>query len=99
MSEAQGDEIEHAVSARRRGTARLPKSFKTSEVLEADLEAAIAARRKRNPEPAAALHDDVEAAVAARRRAQRCPTCGKPIHEGDAFCSKCGAPLGAQVAR
>jgi len=45
------------------------------------------------------LHDDVEAAVAARRRAQRCPTCGKPIHEGDAFCSKCGAPLGAPVAR
>ena len=96
---AQEDEIERAVTARRRRTARLPKSFKTSEVLETDLEAEIEARRKRKPTPAATLDDEIETEVAARRQALSCPTCGKPIQVGDAFCPKCGAPLGTQVAR
>ncbi|HLF25623.1 MAG TPA: zinc ribbon domain-containing protein [Anaerolineae bacterium] len=73
------------------------------------LEAAIAARRKRKPATADA---ELEAAIAERRKrkpaegisaaphqALACPNCGKPSQAGDAFCSKCGAPLGTQVAR
>ena len=93
VTEDREDEIERAVATRRR---RKPGVAASSD---ADLEAAIAARRKHKSEPAAAMHDDIEAAVAARRRAPRCPTCGKSIQAGDAFCSTCGTPLGAQVAR
>jgi hypothetical protein len=75
-----------------------------------DIEAAVAARRKRKPADA-----DLEAAVAARRRrkpaaeivpaaavgrsALTCQNCGKPLQPGDAFCARCGAPVGTQVAR
>ncbi len=63
------------------------------------LEKAIAARRRRQPSTTASLDAELEAAVAARRKTLTCPNCGKPIHAGDAFCSKCGAPIGAQVAQ
>ena len=62
------------------------------------LEAAIATRRKRQLSPAASLDPEIEAAVAARRETLTCSNCGKPIHAGDAFCSKCGAAIGTQVA-
>jgi hypothetical protein len=91
-SEAQ-DEVEAAVAARRKR--------KPAASAEVDLEAAIAARRQRKPAPASSSSADaeLEAAIAARRRTLACPTCGKPIQAGDAFCSKCGTPLGTQVAR
>ena len=66
------------------------------------LEAAIAARRKRaltTTTARDALDAEVEAAIAAHRKTPTCPNCGKPIHAGDAFCSKCGAAIGTQVAR
>ena len=61
------------------------------------LEAAIAARRKQKA--AAPIDDELEAAIAARRKTSTCPNCGKPFHLGDAFCARCGAALGTQVAR
>ncbi len=75
-----------------------------------DLEAAVAARRQRKPADA-----DLEAAVAGRRKrkpaaeigpaatagrsALTCQNCGKPIQPSDAFCARCGAPVGTQVAQ
>lgn len=91
--ETREDEIERAVAARRQG--KLAATASTG----ADLEAAIEARRKRKPAPATTVDEEIEAAVAARRQALSCPACGKPIQAGDAFCPKCGAPLGTQVAR
>jgi len=87
-----GDDLEAAVAARRK---RQPATTASSD---ADLEAAIAARRKRKPVPSAA-ETELEAEIAARRKTLACPNCGKPIQSGDAFCSKCGTPLGTQVAR
>ena len=83
----QADHIEAAIAARRKRPAA------------DDLEAAIAARRKRKSATAPALDAELEAAIAARRKTLLCPTCGKPIQAGDAFCSKCGTPIGTQVAR
>ena len=69
------------------------------------------ARRKRRAAAAAAAGDELEAAIAARRKrkvmpavakseaAFTCPNCGKALQVGDAFCSRCGAPVGAQVAQ
>ena len=90
--ETREDEIERAVAARRQS--KLAATASTG----ADLEAAIEARRKRKP-ALAAMDDEIEAAIAAHRQALSCPACGKPIQAGDAFCPKCGAPLGTQVAR
>ena len=71
-----------------------------------DLEAAIAARRKKSR---ATVDEDLEAAIAARRRlapagsapapALVCHHCGKPLSPADAFCSRCGTPVATQVAR
>jgi hypothetical protein len=93
LAVAPEDEIERAVAARRQ---RQPAAIASTE---SDLEAAIEARRKRKPAPAATVDEEIEAAVSARRQALSCPACGKPIQAGDAFCSRCGAPLGTQVAR
>lgn len=89
----QDDELEAAIAARRK---RRPAAVASSDD---DLEAAIAARRKRKPETAARLDAELEAEIAARRKTLNCPACGKPIQAGDAFCAKCGTPIGTQVAR
>ncbi|HEY4688437.1 MAG TPA: zinc ribbon domain-containing protein [Anaerolineae bacterium] len=84
------DDLEQAIAARRK---RKPAAA------DADLEAAIATRRKRKPATAGTGDADLEAAIAARRKALACHNCGKPLNPGDAFCSKCGAPVATQVAR
>ena len=89
---AAGDAIEAAIAARRK---RKPAD---AAAADAALESAIAARRK--GKPAQATPDaDLEAAIATRRKVLTCPHCGKPFTAGDAFCSKCGEPLGTQVAQ
>jgi hypothetical protein len=82
-------DIEQAIAARRK---RKPVA-----AADAELEAAIAARRRATP--ALTADAQLEAVVAARRKTLACPNCGKPFQTGDAFCSRCGASLGTQVAR
>lgn len=88
-------DLEAAIAARRRHRPAAPASS-----AEADLEAAIAARRKRQPvTQASSVEADLEAAIAARRKTLTCSNCGKPVNAGDAFCAKCGTPIGTLVAR
>jgi hypothetical protein len=84
---ASADALEAAIAARRK---HRPAPD------DADLEAAVAARRARAPAPDDA---NLEAAIAARRQSLTCPNCGQPTRAGDAFCARCGAALGTQVAR
>lgn len=62
------------------------------------IEAQIAARRKHKPGRATTFDDEIEATIAARRHKSVCPNCGKAVNAGDAFCAKCGSPLGTQVS-
>lgn len=89
---AMAEDVEAAIAARRKVKPAQAASA------DADIEAAIAARRKSRPAQATS-EADIEAAIAARRKSLTCPHCGKPYTAGDAFCAKCGQPLGAQVAR
>jgi rRNA maturation endonuclease Nob1 len=71
----------------------------TPDALSDDtVEAQIVARRKRKPARAATFDEEIEAAIAARRHKVICPNCGKAVNRGDAFCAKCGSPLGTQVS-
>ena len=93
------DEIEALITARRKA-----KPATLAKPSEADLEAAIAARRK-TPTAAPKIDQDAEAAIAARRKVPAsqaspiltCPKCGKPIDADDAFCAKCGTALQPQA--
>lgn len=93
------DEIEALITARRKA-----KPATLAKPSEADLEAAIAARRK-TPTAAPKIDRDVEAAIAERRKVPAsqaspilaCPKCGKPINADDAFCAKCGTALQPQA--
>jgi hypothetical protein len=87
------DALEAAIAARRK------RKLPTAASVDADIEAAIAARRKRQPETTASDEADLEAVIAAHRKKLTCPNCGKPVNAGDAFCAKCGAAIGTQVAR
>jgi len=93
------DEIEALITARRKA-----KPATLAKPSEADLEAAIAARRK-TPTAAPKIDQDAEAAIAARRKVPAsqaspiltCSKCGKPIDADDAFCAKCGTALQPQA--
>jgi hypothetical protein len=78
---------------------RIDGLLDTTPRADAALEAAIAARRKRRPPDKTSLDAELESAIAARRKTPACPNCGKPLRPGDAFCSRCGAPVGTQAAR
>jgi hypothetical protein len=91
--------VAEAAEALRQIDAIAPAPTLSESVSDESIEAAIAARRKRAPASAEALDADLEAAIAARRKQRACPHCGKPAQPGDAFCSRCGAAIGAQVAR
>ena len=60
------------------------KPTTTTKSADADMEAAIAARRK---------------AASPAISSPACPKCGKPIKSDDAFCAKCGAALQPQAVR
>jgi hypothetical protein len=60
---------------------------------DADLEALIAARRKKQPVSKASADQQIEAAIQARRLGVICPQCGKPATPEDVFCSRCGTAL------
>ncbi len=79
LAAAGSDEVEALIAARRK-----TRSVAAAKSVDADIEAAISARRK-------AVIPTVETA------ALTCPNCGKPVSAGDAFCAKCGTAL--QVAR
>jgi len=88
---AQADEVEALIAARRKPrsasaakTAAAANTTAVAKLVDADVEAAIAARRKTAPSVASAA---------------TCPKCGKPINADDAFCAKCGTALQPQTAR
>ncbi len=92
-----GDDIEKAIAARRRGQSRPGPKAARPVVSRADddIEKAVAARR-RKPEsptrPDAALprpNGHSTPALAA------CPNCAASVQPGDKFCPKCGARLTA----
>lgn len=63
---------------------------------DGDIEALIAARRKKSAKPKSKvdLDQQIEAAIQARRSGGVvCPTCGKIAAPDDVFCSRCGAAL------
>jgi hypothetical protein len=60
---------------------------------DADVEALIAARRKKQPAPKANIDSHIEAAIKARRAGIVCPQCGKAATADDVFCSRCGTSL------
>jgi len=62
------------------------KPTTTTKSADAELEAAIAARRKATP-----------VASPSSAKSPVCPKCGKPIKSDDAFCAKCGAALQPQA--
>lgn len=93
--------IAEAADLRRRIDAlfEAPPDARTEPADDAAVEAAVAARRKRLPRSQTSLDAEVEAAISARRKTLTCSNCGKALQAGDAFCSKCGAPVVTQVAR
>jgi len=60
---------------------------------DTDVEALIAARRKKQPASKANVDQQIEAAIKARRSGAVCPTCGKLASIDDVYCSRCGASL------
>ncbi len=40
---------------------------------------------------------ETNAAIRAQRAERACTQCGQPFHEGDKFCARCGAGLGARL--
>jgi hypothetical protein len=58
-----------------------------------DVEALIAARRKKQPIAPATADQQIEAAIKARRSSIVCPNCGKTATPDDVFCSRCGTAL------
>lgn len=79
LAAAGSDDVEALIAARRK-----TRSVGATRPVDADIEAAIATRRK-------AVTSTTETA------ALTCPKCGKPASADDAFCAKCGTAL--QVAR
>jgi hypothetical protein len=61
---------------------RKTRSTSAPKTVDADVEAAVAARRKTAAPAASEL---------------TCPQCGKPITADDAFCARCGTALRTQV--
>ncbi len=95
---ADGDDIEKAIAARRRGESRPRLKAARPVVSRADgddIEKAIAARRRKAESPTrpdAALprpYGHSAPALAA------CPNCAASVQPGDKFCPKCGARLTA----
>ncbi len=65
----------------------------SAAVMEDEIEAKIAARRKSKPVSSDQLDRQAEEAIKSRRTAIVCPKCGKPATTADAFCSRCGTAL------
>lgn len=60
---------------------------------DTDVEALIAARRKKQPVSKANADQQLEAAIKARRSGAVCPNCGKLATIDDVFCARCGTSL------
>ncbi len=96
---ADGDDIEKAIAARRRGESRPgPKAARpVVPRADGDIEKAVAARRRRAespPRPDAALPRPNGHSAPALTA---CPNCAASIQPGDKFCPKCGARLTAST--
>ncbi len=89
---ADGDDIEKAIAARRRGESR-PRPKAARPVVsraDDDIEKAVAARR-RKAESSARPNGHSASALTA------CPNCAASVQPGDKFCPKCGARLTAST--
>jgi rubrerythrin len=72
---------------------------KAHDVKDADIERAIASRRRKTATVSNITDDDIESLVVNRRKGRTtktagfCPKCGKAVMAADKFCPSCGKPL------
>jgi hypothetical protein len=85
----RSDLVAQAANALRQIDGQKPAAAKTAD----DVEALIAARRKKQPAAKANVDQQIEDAIKSRRSGIVCPQCGKPATSDDVFCSRCGTAL------